>query len=289
MDVLQQVVERLRAEFAPDAVSAQLTSFLVNALTALVTLTVFIVVWMTLRAFLRRVFARSRLDETAQGFALTVLRYFVLLIGIVAALGAFGVNTASLVTSVGVLGLTIGFAARDALSNIISGIFIFWDRPFVIGDLIEVGDHYGRVDRITMRSTRVITNDGKMLAIPNNEMVNSIVASYTNFPNLRLDIAVTVAVDTNLGEARRVLIDLVAHDDDFLKEPPPRVVVTALNDYNVALELQVWLEHERSHVTKRFALREAAFEALNAAGIEMPFETLALQPIEVGSKTSETN
>ncbi len=281
MDILQQVAERLRAEFAPDAVSAQLTSFLVNALTALVTLTVFIVVWLALRAFLRRVFARSRLDETAQGFALTVLRYFVLLIGIVAALSAFGVNTASLVTSVGVLGLTIGFAARDALSNIISGIFIFWDRPFVIGDLIEVGDHYGRVDRITMRSTRVITSDGKMLAIPNNEMVNSTVASYTNFPNLRLDVGVTVAVDTNLGQARRVLIDLVAHDAEFLKEPPPRVVVTALNDYNVALELQAWLRNERDHIKKRFALREAMFEALSAAGIEMPFETLELQPIEV--------
>lgn len=281
MDIFQQVADRLRAEFAPEAVSAQLTSFFVNALTALAVLMVFIVIWLALRAFLRRVFARSRLDETAQGFALTVLRYFVLLIGIVAALGAFGVNTASLVTSVGVLGLTIGFAARDALSNIISGIFIFWDRPFVIGDLIEVGDHYGRVDRITMRSTRVITSDGKMLAIPNNEMVNSTVASYTNFPNLRLDVGVTVAVDTNLGEARRVLIDLVAHDAEFLKEPPPRVVVTALNDYNVALELQAWLRNERDHIKKRFALREAIFEALNTAGIEMPFETLELQPIEV--------
>ena len=59
----------------------------------------------------------------------------------------------------GIAGLTIGFAARDALSNIISGILIFWDRPFVIGDLVEVGGQYGRVERITLRSTRIVTPD----------------------------------------------------------------------------------------------------------------------------------
>lgn len=57
--------------------------------------------------------------------------------------------------------------------------------------------------------------------------------------------------------------------------------MTPLNDYNVALELQVWLENERDHIKKRFALREAMFEALNAAGIEMPFETLELRPVEI--------
>ena len=287
-DLFQEIASRLREQFAPEVVGARLSDFLADAITASITFAVFLVVWQVLRIVLRRVLERSGLDETARSFATTVLGYAVLTIGLVAALGVLGVNTASLVTSVGVLGLTIGFAARDALSNIISGIFIFWDRPFVIGDLIEVGDHYGRVSRITMRSTRVVTVDGKMLAIPNSEMVNSIVASYTNFPHLRIDVPVTVAVDTNVPAARGILLGLVAGDDAYLDDPPPTVVVKALNDYNLEIEVQAWLEDERDHIRARYALREAIREAFDEAGIEMPFETIEVRPIEVrGSSAKE--
>ncbi len=137
-----------------------------------------------------------------------MLKYVILSIALVSALNQVGVHTGSLLASLGVLGLTIGFAARDALSNVISGIFIFWDRPFVIGDLVEIEDKYGRVQAITMRSTRVVTPDGKMLAIPNNTIVNSTVASYTNFPHLRLDIAFGVgnAIEVKIVGASANLI-----------------------------------------------------------------------------------
>ena len=82
------------------------------------------------------------------------------------------VDTSAALASLGIAGLTIGFAARDALSNLISGILIFIDRPFVVGDLVEIEDHYGKVSAITLRSTRIITSDGKMLAVPNAEIIN---------------------------------------------------------------------------------------------------------------------
>ena len=114
--------------------------------------------------------ANFRLSVRGELDSGTAVKYTVLTVGVVSALGQVGINTGSLLASLGIAGLTIGFAARDALSNIISGIFIFWDRPFVIGDLIEVNSQYGRVDRITLRSTRVVTVDGRMLAIPNAAM-----------------------------------------------------------------------------------------------------------------------
>jgi small conductance mechanosensitive channel len=154
---------------------------------------------------------------------------------------------------------------------------IFLDRPFVIGDLVEIEDNYGRVEQITLRSTRIVTPDGKMLAVPNSDIINKTVASYTNFPHLRLDIPVTVGVNENLGRVRRLLLGLVADNPDYLAEPPPRVVVTALNDYNVAMELQAWIRDERTHVPMRSALREQVFEALNAAGVDMPFETIEVR------------
>jgi len=120
-----------------------------------------------------------------------------------------------------------------------------------------------------------------MLAVPNTEIVNKTVVSYTNFPNLRLDIAVTIGVDENIEKSRQILLGLVENDPEYLDSPASRVIVTALNDYNIALELQAWLKDERQHVEKRFELREKAFKALNTAGVEMPFETLQLAPMQV--------
>jgi small conductance mechanosensitive channel len=163
-------------------ITAMLISFLPSFLSAIIVFLLFWFFWRLIRRGLRFTAQRAQLDRTAVNFILTVLKYTLLTIGLVAALGKVGINTSSLLTSLGVAGLTVGFAAKDVLSNMISGLFIFWDRPFVLGDLVEVGGHYGRVERITMRSTRVVTPDGRMLAVPNTVVVNTTVASYTNFP-----------------------------------------------------------------------------------------------------------
>jgi small conductance mechanosensitive channel len=178
-------------------------------------------------------------------FVQNIVKYSLLSIGLVYALNAIGIKTTAVLASLGIVGLTIGFAARDALSNIISGILIFIDRPFVLGDLVDIEGSYGRVDKITLRSTRIVTLDGRMLAVPNTEVINKTVASYTNFPNLRIDVAVSVSVTEDLENARNILLETVKADPDYMNDPPPRVVVKQLNDYNVILELQVWLEDER--------------------------------------------
>jgi small conductance mechanosensitive channel len=254
-------------------------------LSAFLILLVYWGIWRFIRRGLEVFLRRGDLDATIGSLVHSTARLILLSIGIVSALGHLGIDIAGLLTGLGVVGLTVGFAAKDALSNMISGFFILWDRPFTIGDLVEIGDSYGRVDSITLRSTRVVTVDGRMLAIPNTEIINKTVASYTNFPHLRLDIAFTVAVHEDLGAVRRAALSVCENDAALMTDPPPAVVVTALNDYNVALELRVWLRDERSHIPARLALRERLFEALRAAEIAMPFETFALAPIEIRSGT----
>ena len=251
-------------------------SFLPDALVAAVTFTAFYLLWRGANRAAMVVLRKTDMVPTGARFIQMVLRFAVLMVGAVTALAQLGINTGSLLASLGVAGLTIGFAARDALSNIISGLFIFWDRPFVIGDLIEVDNRYGRVQTITMRSTRVVTPDGKMLAVPNATIVNTTVASYTNFPHLRLDIGVTVGTGEDLGRVRRLLLDMVAGDTRLMPEPAPAVVVTALNDYNVSLELRVWLRSEAEHLSVRPEIRERVFETLRRAGVEMPFQTFTV-------------
>ena len=146
----------------------------------------------------------------------------------------------------------------------------------MIGDLIEVSDEYGEVRAITMRTTRIVTVDGKLVSIPNSVIVNSKIRSYTMIPHLRLDIDVTIGVNERIDEAREVILDIVRRDERFLKEPPPEVVVITLGDYFVKIALKVWLRDPRIHIPVREELREAIKNALDKAGIVMPYETIEL-------------
>ncbi len=280
---LDGVISRLQEFFDPALLGAQIAELVTDVVVFAVIFTAFYLLWLAVRRPLQRLLTQTKLDETAVTFVETVAKYTILLVGVVNAMAAAGIQTASVLASLGIAGLTIGFAARDAFSNLISGLLIFLDRPFVIGDLVEIEDNYGRVDQITLRSTRIVTVDGKMLAVPNSDIINKTVASYTNFPHLRLDIDLTVGVNEDLNRVRQVLLDVIGDDPAYMEDPPARVVVTQVNDYNVAVSLQAWLHDEREHVARRFDLRERAFDALNAAGVEMPFETLQLRPLEIRS------
>ncbi|TKB10403.1 mechanosensitive ion channel family protein [Desulforhopalus sp. IMCC35007] len=280
LQFLESLLSRLREFFDLQHLGLMLGELIIKTIIAVIVLVIFYVIWRLLNGLVASRLKRH-FDKTSIAFAETVIKFSIFGVAVVVALSSAGIKTTALLGSLGVAGLSIGFALRDTLSNIISGILVFMDRPFTIDDLVEIDGKYGRVDRITLRTTRIVTNDGKMLAVPNAEIMNKTVTSYTNFPHLRLDVAVTVGVAENLDEVRRVLLSLVQQDTDYMPEPPPSVVVTRLGDYNIELELRVWLEEERDHVKKRFELREKIYKALIAAGVDMPFETIQLAPHKV--------
>lgn len=275
---MEIILERLAERFSPAAIAAWIADVLPDLITALLVFVIFYVAWRVLAKAFALVETRTHIDETAGAFVRAALKYVVLTIGLLTALTEIGVNVAAIVASLGVVGLTVGFAARDTLSNLISGIFIFWDRPFVVGDLIEIDEVYGRVENVTLRSTRVVTPDGKMIAIPNATIINSMVASYSNFPHLRLDIDVTIGVDEDFGRVRAILMTVLGERPEFMQDPPARAVVKALNDYNTEVQFQVWIHDEKQHIPLRFELRELLYEALRGAGVEMPYETVQLAP-----------
>ncbi len=278
-EFLQGIVSRLRDLLDLKALGGRFATLSADALLAVITVLAFLVLWQLIRWVVDSVLARTRVDETNRSFILALLRFGFFTVALVQALTVAGVNVAALAASVGIAGITIGFAARDSLGNIISGVMVFWDRPFVIGDLVEIGTFYGTVQRITLRSTRIVTVDGRMLAVPNSTIVNSIVASYTNFPHLRLDIGFTIGTGEDVDRVRALLLDLVRDPAIYLPNPAPVVVVTALNDYNLQLELRAWIGNEREHIARRAALRELVFERLRSAGVDMPLETLAFRQV----------
>ncbi len=270
------ILERLREIFSADRIGSSIAHFAPRLVIALVIFAFFYLSYRLLRFVLARVTRRAKVEPTAATFLLMTLKYVVLIAGLVMALEELGLDVTTILEGIGIIGIALGFAAKDTLSNIIAGFFLFWDKPFVIGDLIEVSDEYGEVREITLRSTRILTVDGKLISIPNSVIVNSKVRSYTMSPHLRLDIDVTIAVYEKIDAARAAILAIVHGDERFLTDPPPEVVVITLGDYYVKLELKVWLRDPRIHIPVREELREEIKNALDSASIVMPYETIEL-------------
>ncbi|MEP7273640.1 MAG: mechanosensitive ion channel family protein [Acidobacteriota bacterium] len=246
---------------------------------ALLVFVVFYLIYWVVKTIVARIAKHVGLERTVSSFLLIALKYVILIFGAITALQQVGINVTSLIAGLGIIGLSLGFAAKDTLSNIIAGVFLFWDKPFIIGDLIEVSDEYGQVHEITLRTTRIVTPDGKLVSIPNSELINSKIKSYTMYPHLRLDIDVTIGVNEDIGKARDVILGLLQSDNRLLADPAPAVLVTTLGDYFVGLQLRVWLDEVRQHVSVKAELRERIKEALDRAKISMPFETIeVIQP-----------
>ena len=266
------ILERI-FDYFDQRIIKQLPIIAENTLVAIVTLLAFYIVYRILKGILGRIIEQFELGKTVNSFLEMGLKYTLMIFAIITALDQIGYDITSLIAGLGIAGIALGFAAKDTLSNIVAGIFIFWDRPFYIGDLVEIEDEYGKVQDITLRTTRIVTPDGRMVSIPNQNIAANKVISYTMFPHLRLDIDVTIGVNEPIGKSREVMLGIVSGDKRFMNDPEPVVLVQELGDFYTKIQLRVWLDDTLSHIAVRAELREKIKDAFDAAKIEMPFET----------------
>lgn len=246
-------------------------AWLPSLLAALLVLVAFFVLHRVLAGVLRRLMARTRADPAAQAIALRLTRFAVLGLGLVMAASQLGIDVASLLAGVGILGLAVGLAAQDSLSNLVAGITILWDRPFRIGDNVTVSGTFGKVQEIGLRTTRIRTVQQLDAILPNKEIINQEIINHTLNPMMRLGIPVGIGYGEDTREARRVLLEAVRGHELILEKPEPQVVVTALADSSVNLELRVWLRDPYAERQATFEMVEIAKIALDEAGIEIPF------------------
>ncbi|MEM1125333.1 MAG: mechanosensitive ion channel family protein [Bacteroidota bacterium] len=243
-------------------------------------LLVFFLLYGVYRAFgsvLRRVMDRSsQVDAGLQGIITKTYRFTGLSLIVIMVLSQFGVNVAALLAGFSIVGIAVGFAARDTLENFISGVTILLDRPFRIGDNVTVAEVYGTVEDITLRSTRLRTLTNEMMIMPNLQMVNQKLINHSMLGLKRVDVPFGIAYKEYPDEARRVVLELTEGDPRLHPDFPPNVVVTALNDSSVDLVLRLFITNPKQEVAVRFEYVEKVREALREADIEIPFPHMQL-------------
>jgi len=259
------------------ALMTRLVGYLPRLLAAVLILVAFRIGFRIARRPLMAALTRMDVAETLRDLLVDkLLRYTAILVAVVMAADQLGFNVAAALAGLGVAGIALGFAAQDSVANVISGVMIFLDRPFMVGDWIKTEGEFGRVSEITLRSTRIRTTRNTFVVIPNKRVIDATLENYSKHGALRVDVPLGIAYKEDVTEARRVLLSAVGQLDGVSTDHPSDVVVTALGASSVDLLVRVWIDSGEHSSTMAFNVLEASKVALNAAEIEIPFPHLQL-------------
>ena len=202
-DQILQGTASWTVDFVPSLVSAAFVGLL------------FYLLYRLVYGFAERLLRRSQKASAGLGdLALNSLRAIGLAFVGVVFLAQVGVNVTAAVAGLGIAGLAMGFAAKDTLENFISGITILLDRPFAVGDTVEVDGVYGRVSRFTLRSTRIRTLDRRIMVMPNVSMINQKLINHSALLPVRVQVPFGIAYKEDPEEAREAVLKIVDVDDE---------------------------------------------------------------------------
>jgi len=249
--------------------------------------------WVIYRCIRRMVIGgmtRAGVDESIRDMLASLLKWAILGFGMVIAGNQIGIQIAALLTGVSIIGLAVGFAAQETLANFIAGIVIFWDKPFRVGDWVEIDGVYAQVQRVTFRSTRLLAGNGDMIVMPNTVMLANKLRNRTTNPKTQVKVMIGIAYRESIEHARAVLLATTVGDSRLCVDPPPCVTVAECADSAVNLAFSMWTQDEASEGTLRSEYLEKAKNALDTAGISIPFPhvQLLLEPAVAGSISATT-
>jgi small conductance mechanosensitive channel len=248
-----------------------------RVLAALVVMLVFWVILRATRPLLRGVLARARFAEALIGLLVDGLfKGAIIIIALITAASQLGINVTAALAGLGVAGIALGFAAQETVANMIAGFLVFWDRPFQIGDYVTTQGMYGRVQEITMRTTRIRTMENTYAVIPNKQIIGDLLVNHSMYGVTRVNVPVGIAYKEKIAEARAVLLPAISKVDGVVESPAPDVVAIELGGSSVNLMARVWISDSALEKPVGQAVLEASKVALDEAGIEIPFPHLQL-------------
>jgi small-conductance mechanosensitive channel len=217
-------------------------------------------------------------------------RIILIMIGMIMLLSLYGINVNALIAALGVGSLAISLAAQDTLSNVISGIMIMMDQPFRVGDRIEIQTlgTWGDVVDIGLRSTRIRTNDNRLVIVPNNVISTDQVVNYTYpDPRYRIQIELGVGYRQDIEKARGIIIDTVRKVAGVLPSKPVDALVVNMGEYSITIQVRWWIQSYQDTRRMYDRVYTALMIALDEAGIEVPTSTYDVNIVNLPGATND--
>lgn len=266
LDSLVSDWEKLKSGFF-----AMLPALISTIVSAIIILIVGLWVIRLITRLFRKIMSKNDLDISVKSFLEKLVLWGLRILLFIVVISQLGVQTSSFIAMIGAAGLAIGLALQGSLANFAGGVLILVFRPFKVGDYIASSDGpEGTVLSIDIFHTRLVSPQNQQIVVPNGDLSNSNITNYSSFDTRRTWFDIRVAYDTNLHEAKRILLETVKKHPSALENPAPQVVVTKLGDSSINLSVRVtakssdfWDMLEDLYIQCK--------EALDAAGIEIPF------------------
>lgn len=237
-----------------------------------------LVIGIPLVKFIKRMTGKVIQDKLSAQSEMLIKRtvsYLGWLILIVMILNEFGFKLSALLGAAGVLGVAIGFASQTSVSNIISGIFLISEKPFAVGDIVQIGDTVGVVLSIDLLSIKVRTFDYRYVRVPNENMIKNEIINLTRFDSRRVNLMLSVAYKDDLNKVIEILKDVAANELLAQKEPEPVVQISEFADSGINILFGVWALNE-NFVALKNALLIKIKQRFEEEDVEIPFPHVKL-------------
>ena len=194
---------------------------------------------------------------------LSQLSYWLVVILVAAiSLQMVGFNLTAFLAGLGIAGITIGFALQDVSKNFIAGLLMLIQQPFEIGEVIEVGGYTGKVEGIDLRATQIRTADGKLVLIPNGEVMVSPITNFSQAKSRRIEISTGVAYESDPESVRRTALEAISTVPGIINQPAPEVIFHNFGNTTFDLSIYFWIDTSQTNI---FAAKDAGLNLIKSA------------------------
>ncbi len=213
---------------------------------------------------------KGRVSETRTALVSKLFRYAALTVVAMTVFDRIGIDLSALLGAAGIAGIAVGFAAQTSVSNVISGLFLVSEKPFQVGDIIQVADVSGIVQSIDLLSIKIQTFDNRFIRVPNETIIKSNVVNVTRFPIRRLDTVVSVSYDADLERVMRVLGEIAVENVYVLDNPEPLIVLDKFDASGINVLFGTWFEKSNYLALKNSIMMDVK-KRFEQEGIRIPF------------------
>ena len=235
-----------------------------------------IVVIKVLMVILRKVFARTKIEEVTRNFLLTILRFLLWLVLVLILLSIIGVQVTGVITALSAAILAVGMALQSNISNLANGIVIVATKMFKKGDYIMVGDKEGSVVEIHFLFTTVYTKDNRKITIPNSMIVNSAVVNAGANPRRRVDFTFPVAYESDVEQVKKIVTDVMASDGRVYLDPAPFCKLKEFGASSLDFFANCWCDAS-DYWDVYYYVVEHVFNEFKRNGISIPFQQIEMR------------
>lgn len=275
-EVSSTIVEATKTPFAEVLQNALSKLDLADICYAAVLLIVCYIGSRILRKFFRRALERSHLSENLQSFFQQVLRFTLDFIIILIVADSLGIPVTSLLAVFSLLGLALSLSLQNLLGNLISGVVLLFNRPFDVGDFVEINGVSGSVKQVALFQTQLNTADNKLVHIPNNDVLSSVIVNYSGESIRRVDIVYQASYDTPTETVKRAISECAASLPEILTDPAAEVVVSGFGDNNVDYTIRFWVRADQC-VRARDLMNDHILSFYQKHGVELSYPRVVVQ------------